>query len=133
MGGMKMMFNFSGLTDKRRPFDSGVGGIPILASCFDDKSVVGNRRREMSICPVESTVPKISDKWWDTEASGKLIINPPLLKLGKQVFADWSDPIKVDVVGTPQEIFCKEIIFGVSVQSLTGIFQRSNLISISPR
>ena len=115
--GMKMMFKFNGWD--RMPFDSGVGGIPILAYCFDDKTVVGTGRREMSICPLESTAGKASNVWWDTNASGRLVINPPLLKQGNNRFSGWCNPIKIDVVGTTHEIFCKDIIFGVSMQSLS--------------
>ena len=112
--GMKMMFNFSGWD--KMPFDSGVGGIPILASCSVDKTL-GKGKREMTFCPLENTVRK--NVWWDTEANGRLIIKPPLLKKGSNKFVGWCDPIKVGEAGTPHEIFCKDLIFGVLVQSLT--------------
>ena len=129
--GMKMMLKFSGRDDCM--YDSGAGGLPIMAMCHPGgKKDIGDQR-EVSILPIEGATLDTTKAWWDESMNGTLVLNhPPLNSRGKSL-VDWSSDVRLDAVGTLGECRCRNFVFGVTIETLTGAFYQTNSIAFTPR
>jgi len=129
--GMKLLYKVTG---NDMIYDSGVGGMPILTSCkVGDTSSVGVAKREIAIMPLEGPKADVATVWWDDATNGKLILEHISLKHNGKKRVEWSGEIGLDQAGSFGEIKCRNILFGVAIESLTGVFHKSNLISLSVR
>ena len=134
--GMKMQYKLTGCNMEIH--DSGVGGFPVLAACYVEekprkKNLPGVTKREISVVPLEGPKKQAANVWWNTELDGELVIsNPSLIHHGKKM-VEWSDKIGLDVPGSFGEVKCKNVLFGRSIDTLTGVFNVSNLVTFMPR
>ena len=129
--GMKMMLKFSGRDDTM--YDGGSGGLPIMAMCHVSGRKEKNDQREVSIIPLEGASLEGLTTWWDESTNGQLVMNPPPLNSKGKSLVEWSKGISLDAVGQLGECRCKQLIFGVSIETLTGAFYRTNSIVFTPR
>ena len=129
--GMKMMLKFSGRDDTM--YDGGSGGLPIMAMTHVAGKKEKNDQREVSIIPLEGASLEGLNTWWDESANGQLVMNPPPLNSKGKSLVEWSKGIGLDAVGQLGECKCKKFIFGVSIETLTGAFYRTNSIVFTPR
>jgi len=129
--GMKMMLKFSGRDDTM--YDGGSGGLPIMAMCHVAGRKEKNEQREVSVIPLEGASLEDLNAWWDESANGQLVLNPPPLNAKGKSLVEWSKGIGLDAVGQLGECRCKKFIFGVSIETLTGAFYRTNSIVFTPR
>mmetsp|Transcript_21012 Transcript_21012/g.34666 ORF Transcript_21012/g.34666 Transcript_21012/m.34666 type:complete len:1329 (+) Transcript_21012:3-3989(+) len=123
--GMKLEYEVS----KKRYLDSGIGGLPIMLHCGNEgESADKRRRKEISVIPLET--PTVLRQWWDEQRNGKLV----MAKHANGIGGDWSEKIEMNAAGTSGEVHCSNnIVFSVSIESMAGIFFRSNLIRFTPR
>ena len=134
--GMKMQYKFTGCDIEIH--DSGAGGLPVLAACYVEEkprksNLPGVTKREISVVPLEGPKKQNANVWWNTELDGELVVsNPSLIHHGKKM-VEWSDKIGLDVPGSFGEVKCKNILFGSSIDTLTGVFNVSNLVTFMPR
>jgi len=129
--GMKMVLKFSGRDDCI--YDSGAGGLPIMAMCHPSEKKDSGDQREVCILPIEAATLDTAKVWWDEPTNGTLVLNhPPLNSRGKSL-VDWSSRVGLDAVGTLGECRCRSFVFGVSIETLTGAFYQSNSIAFTPR
>lgn len=123
--GMKLEYRVTG-TKGLSSVDSGAGGLPMMIHCGEQQ-----RKKEISVIPLESPTLAVLGRWWD-EQSGRLVLTKHALTGNNKV--DWSQKIEMDAAGTSGEVLCdKNFVFSVSVESLAGVFFRSNLIRFAPR
>ena len=89
--------------------------------------------REISIIPLQSPSQNMmAREWWDQASNGELVLQKgPIEEHGRSI-VDWSKPIELEAAGTDGEIHCHRYIFNCSIDSLAGVFHRSNLISFTP-
>lgn len=117
--GMKLEYEVS----KKRYLDSGIGGLPIMLHCGNEgESADKRRRKEISVIPLET--PTVLRQWWDEQRNGKLV----MAKHANGIGGDWSEKIEMNAAGTSGEVHCSNnIVFSVSIESMAGIFFRSNV------
>jgi hypothetical protein len=132
--GMKMEYRFTGRDQTMH--DSGVGGLPILAQCKEENNSLEKLRvakREISAIPLESVSSTVMSVWWNEEKNGELVLSRPLLRKSGKTLVNWSDSVGLDQAGTTGEINCGGILVAVGIETLTGMFHRSNLVTFLPR
>jgi len=135
--GMKLEYRVIGTKDyhgisNKRYLDTGIGGLPVMLHCDNDGA--GKRKREeISVIPLENPSKVVLGKWWDEQRNGRFVLAKNGIKDGNNS-VDWSEAIEMDTAGTSGEVHCgSNVVFSVSVESMAGVFFRSNLIRFTPR
>ena len=93
--------------------DSGLGGLPILTGIDEMEVQVRNMH--------------VDNTFWDYR-KGNLVPSGD-----SKTSSSWSNRIKLDAAGTSFELNCGSHLLGTSIETLTGVFHRSNLVTILPR
>lgn len=109
--------------------------MPVLGDCVDTNNAfsVSRNQQELSVIPIEGGSHNLLEQWWDSTECGQLSSQSVLLRRDGKALANWSESISLNAVGTLGQILCGNIVLGVSIETLTGIFHRSNSISFVPR
>ena len=131
--GMKLEYRVIGTKDhhgisNKRYLDTGIGGLPIMLHCDNEgeKNAGKRKRKEISVIPLENPTKVVLGQWWDEQRNGGLVLAKHAVK-GENNSVDWSEKIEMDAVGTSGEVHCSAVVFSVSVESMAGIFFRSNV------
>lgn len=126
--GMKLEYRVIGAKDyhgisNKRYLDTGIGGLPVMLHCQNesDKNVGKRRRKEISVIPLENPSAKVLGQWWDEQRNGGLVLAKHAIGV------DWSEKIQMNAAGTSGEVNCSNAVFSVTVESMAGIFFRSNV------
>lgn len=98
--------------------DSGLGGLPILGGI--DEIAVQVRNIHMD------------NPFWDHQ-NGNLVPSGDTNMINSNLPSHWSNRIRLDAAGTSFELNCGSHMLGASIKTLTGVFHRSNLVTILPR
>ena len=128
--GMKLEYRVIGTKDhhgisNKRYLDTGIGGLPIMLHCDNEgeKNAGKRKRKEISVIPLQNPTKVVLGQWWDEQRNGGLV----LAKHAVNNSVDWSEKIEMDAAGTSGEVHCSAVVFSVSVESMAGIFFRSNV------
>ena len=92
----------------------------------------GNSDQVISVIPLECPRKDITERWWDSDCSGKLVWKQQAIR-NDISHVCWSEKIELEKVGTSVEIQSHYMTFSVNIVSLAGEFYRSKLITLSPR
>lgn len=119
--GLKLEYDVS----NKRYLDAGIGGLPIMLHCDyeSENADKRSRRKAISVIPLEAPSKKVLGQWWDEQRNGGLVMAKHAI-----VGGDWSEKIEMNAAGTSGEVHCSSnIVFSVSIESMAGIFFRSNV------
>ena len=75
----------------------------------------------------------VLNEFWGDSVNGNCVSQKKLDLTSRDVPVKYSAKIGLDNVGQEGEIACGNLIIGVTVETLTGIFVESNLITFTPR
>ncbi len=92
-----------------------------------------NAAREIALVPLERPIKSILQTWWDASANGTLVLQETAINDRNRHLVGWSEKIELDAAGTSGETHCKDLVLNVAIESLAGVFHRSNLVTITPR
>ncbi|GMH79110.1 hypothetical protein TrST_g1205 [Triparma strigata] len=116
--------------------DTALAGLPVLTDSVVSGPIgnLGNLDGSCVSCiPNQGVFLDVLNDFWRSEMNGNLVCNSPFLTRDGEVEVEYSDKVGMDNVGQEGEISCGDITFGVSVETLTGIFHESNVIMFCPR
>lgn len=91
-----------------------------------EKNAGKRKRKEISVIPLENPTKVVLGQWWDEQRNGGLVLAKHAVK-DENNSVDWSEKIVMDAAGTSGEVHCSAVVFSVSVESMAGIFFRSNV------
>jgi len=120
----------------KRYMDSGVGGLPVMIHCgksIETNKIHHNAAREVSLVPLERPSKSILQPWWDATSNGILVLQETAINNKNRHLVGWSEKIELDAAGTSGETHCKDLVLNVAIESLAGVFHRSNLVTVAPR
>jgi hypothetical protein len=113
-------------------FDSSVEGFPVLVDSGGAGSI-NMEGNSVTVAPNEAPNMKVVNDWWNKKNNGEVKCPPiQLVKNGVQL-VEASEKIGLDNVGLESEIQCGSFVYGVTVETMTGVFHGSNLMTIWPR
>ncbi|GMI02432.1 hypothetical protein TrLO_g24, partial [Triparma laevis f. longispina] len=116
--------------------DTALGGLPVLTDSVTSGPIgnLGNLDGSCVSCiPSQGVYLDVLNDYWRSDMNGNLVCNSPFLTRDGEVEVEYSDKVGMDNVGQEGEISCGDLTFGVSVETLTGIFHESNMVMFSPR
>ena len=131
---MKLEYRVIGTKDhhgisNKRYLDTGIGGLPIMLHCDNEgeKNAGKRKRKEISVIPLQNPTKVVLGQWWDEQRNGGLVLAKHAVTDEDNNRVDWSEKIEMDAAGTSGEVHCSAVVFSVSVESMAGIFFRSNV------
>ena len=131
--GYSLSYKISGTRGKEIS-DQSLGGLPVLTDAGTSGLLDGNLDGSSLQCiPNTGLFLDILNEFWGDSANGNCVSQKNLDLTSRDVPVKYSDKIGLDNVGQEGEIACGNLIFGVTVETLTGIFVESNLITFTPR
>ena len=125
--GMSMSYLVSGSSVPVH--DTSLGRLPVLVDAKDNY-VDGNW---ISCIPNQGVFLEELNEWWNSDKNGDLSCRSPLLTTQGRKAVDYSEKIGLDNVGQVGEISCGNVSFGVTVETMTGVFNASNMMTFYPR
>eukprot|EP00518_Triparma_eleuthera_P023023 CAMPEP_0197561062 /NCGR_PEP_ID=MMETSP1320-20131121/24421_1 /TAXON_ID=91990 /ORGANISM="Bolidomonas sp., Strain RCC2347" /LENGTH=1592 /DNA_ID=CAMNT_0043122663 /DNA_START=58 /DNA_END=4832 /DNA_ORIENTATION=- len=131
--GYSLSYKISG-TKGKEISDQSLGGLPVLTDAGTSGLLDGNLDGSSLQCiPNTGLFLDILNEFWGDSTNGNCVSQKNLDLTSRDVPVKYSDKIGLDNVGQEGEIACGNLIFGVTVETLTGIFVESNLITFTPR
>ena len=141
--GMSLSYKVSG---RDRPMnDTTLGSAPVLVDSHASGQTLGNNwgGNWIQAIPNQGVYADKLKEWWNEKENGQITVREDLLNCGSLVGKhggkgislnpDWCEKIGLDNVGQEGEVNCGNIYFGVSVETMTGAFHESNLMTFYPR
>ena len=143
--GMSLQYEVSGR--EKSLHDTTLGSAPVLVDSGDQGRALGDNwgGNWIRTIPNQGVYKDKLTEWWNVKENGPITARKDLLNCGSlrggsnsggkgiSLEPDFSEKIGLDNVGQIGEINCGNIYFGVSVETMTGAFQQSNLMTFYPR